>query len=75
MGNISNIHNARDCGLLDSWMKDDSNLVIDIMRSISPYYDDIDIEFIRKYALEKGGNVNWWPCFVEIINEGSERYF
>ena len=35
-------------------MKDDSNLVIDIMRSISPYYDDIDIEFIRKYALEKG---------------------
>ncbi len=38
MGNISNIHDARDCGLLDSWMKDDSNLVIDIMRSISPYY-------------------------------------
>lgn len=75
MGNISNIHNARDCGLLDSWMKDDSNLVIDIMRSISPYYDDIDIEFIRKYALEKGGNVNWWPCFCRDINEGSERYF
>lgn len=75
IGNITNVHNARDCGLLDKWIVEDYNLVIDIMYSIAPNYDNLDLKFIRKYAIEGTGNTNWWHCFYKDINAGSDEYF
>ena len=75
MRNVDIVHKIRESGLLECWITEDCDLVIDIMRSIAPNYDNADIEFIRKHALGNGGSSNWWTCFHRNINEGSDEYF
>lgn len=67
----------RDTGVLDAWMKSEKlqEQVIRLYASISPNFDDEDIDFIEKYALREEGNIKWGNCFLRNINEDSDEVF
>lgn len=67
----------RECGQLDKWMRieEKQNRVIDLFFSISPEYLEDDIDFIERYALDKGNGKKWYRCFGRDINEGNDNFF
>lgn len=62
-------------GYLEKWMEnsEEQETVIHLMSSIAPNYDEKDLQFIKKYALN--GDERWFECFYPRIYEGSDEYF
>ena len=67
----------RDVGVLDEWMENEElqDQVIRLYASISPNFDNVDIDFIEKYALKERMNIKWCNCFLRDINEDSDDLF
>ena len=68
----------RDNDILDNWYNSSDNnaIVIDLIKSISPYYDDKDIAFIRRYALNTEVEaMQFSSCFWHDINQDSNDMF
>ena len=65
----------REEKVFEKWMKntDEQEIVIQLMASIAPDYNEDDIRFIKEYALNEDDR--WHVCFLRNIHEGSDEYF
>lgn len=75
--NIDLVRSLHEKGILDSWMDDSelSDYAVDIIASIVPEYDEVDLAFIKNYALSEDSKQLWDNCFFTKISEGSDAYF
>ncbi len=68
----------RENNILDEWYGCESKraTVINLLKSINPNYDDYDVIFMRKYALNSEGEARMFSsCFWHDINSDSDSMF
>ena len=71
------VHLLRDKGCLKALVESEKtkSLAIDLLLSIRSRLDDLDVEFIRKYAIEFNDCNNWATWFYGDIDQDSNSFF
>ncbi|GIO56909.1 hypothetical protein [Paenibacillus cineris] len=68
----------RDFGVLDKWFKipDRKDIVFNLMISMAPKFDSIDVAFIERYAFQSQEDDNKFArCFLHDINQDTDAMF
>lgn len=68
----------RQHGILDKWFNDPQkkDIVINLLVSMSPYYETEDIVFIEKYAFRSQEDANKFArCFLHDITQDTDELF